>query len=74
MAPLEESVVTTLWFLVQLYRSFEMRCWRLMERITWTDRVRSEEVLPEDQEERNILHSVTRRTNWIGHMWRKIGC
>ena len=44
-----------------------------MERISWTDRVRSEEVLPEGQKERNILHSITRRrTNWIGHMWRKI--
>ena len=44
-----------------------------MERISWTDCARSVEVLPEDQEERNILHSVTRRrTNWIGHMWRAL--
>jgi hypothetical protein len=25
--------------------SFEMWCWRIMEKISWTDRVRNEEVL-----------------------------
>ena len=29
--------------------SFEMWCWRRMEKISWTDRVRSEEVLLESQ-------------------------
>ena len=37
--------------------------------ITWTDRVRSEEVLHRVREERNILHTVKRRkANWIGHI------
>ena len=44
-----------------------------MERISRTDCARSEEVLPEDQEERNIVHSVTRRrTIWMDHMWRAL--
>jgi hypothetical protein len=34
--------------------SFEMRCWRRMQKISWTGRVRNEEV----KEERNILHTI----------------
>ena len=41
--------------------SFEMWCWRRMEKISWTDRVRNEEVLLRDKEERNILHTVKRK-------------
>ena len=33
--------------------------WRRME-ISWSDRVRNEEVLHRDKEERNILHAVKR--------------
>jgi hypothetical protein len=35
--------------------SFEMWCWRRMERISWTDHVRNEEVLLTVKEQRNIL-------------------
>jgi hypothetical protein len=41
--------------------SFEMRCWRRMEKIGWTDRVRNEEVLHRVKEERNIVHTIHRR-------------
>jgi len=34
--------------------SFEMWCWRRMERISWTDHVRNEEVLLSVKEQRNI--------------------
>jgi hypothetical protein len=37
--------------------SFEMWCWRRME-ISWTDRVRNEEVLHRVKEERNIVHTI----------------
>jgi hypothetical protein len=48
---------------------FEMCC-RRMEKISWTDRVRNEEVLHRDKEDRNILHTVKRRKgNWIGYSW-----
>ena len=33
--------------------SFEMWCWRRMERISWTDHVRKEEELHRVEEERN---------------------
>jgi hypothetical protein len=38
--------------------SFEMLCWRGLERISMTDRVRNEEVLHRVKEERNILHTI----------------
>jgi hypothetical protein len=48
--------------------SFDMWCWRRMEKISWTDRVRNEEVLHR-VEERNIVHTIKRRkANWIGNM------
>jgi hypothetical protein len=47
--------------------SFEMWCWRRMEKISWTDLVRNEEVLHRVKEERNIVHTIKRReANWIG--------
>jgi hypothetical protein len=43
-----------------------------MEAISWTDRVRNEEVLHRVKEERNILHTVKRRkANWICHILRR---
>ncbi|GFG40635.1 hypothetical protein Cfor_06672 [Coptotermes formosanus] len=40
--------------------SFEMWCWRRIEKISWTDHVRNEEVL-DTVKERNILHTIKRR-------------
>jgi len=52
--------------------SFEMWCWRRMEKISWTDHVRNEEVLLRAKEERNILHEIRKRkANWIGHILRR---
>jgi hypothetical protein len=52
--------------------SFEMWCWRRMERIIWTDRVGNDEVLRRDKVERNILHTIKRsRADSIGHIFRR---
>ena len=52
--------------------SFEMWCWRRMEKISWTDHVRNEEVLLRVNEQRNILHVIIKRkANWIGHILRR---
>jgi hypothetical protein len=52
--------------------SFETWCWRRMEKISLTDRVRNEEVLHRVKEERNILHTIQRRkANCIGHILRR---
>jgi hypothetical protein len=40
--------------------SFETWCWRRMEKISWTDRVRNEEVLRRVKEERNIEQTIKR--------------
>jgi len=49
--------------------SFEMWCWRRMEKISWTDHLRNEEVLLRVKEQRNILHEIRKRkANWIGHI------
>ena len=43
-----------------------------MEKISWTDRVRNEEVLLRVNEQRNILHEIRKRkANWIGHILRR---
>ena len=41
--------------------SLEMWCWRRMEKISWTDHVRNEEVLLRVKEQRNILHEIGKR-------------
>ena len=52
--------------------SFEMWCWRRMEKISWTDHVRNEEVLLRVNEQRNILHEIREwKANWIGHILRR---
>jgi len=49
--------------------SCEMWCWRRMEKISWTDRVRNEEVLLRVEEQRNILHGTSQQTtNWFGNI------
>jgi len=43
-----------------------------MEKISWTDSVRNEEVLLRINEQRNILQETRKRkANWIGHILRR---
>jgi len=43
-----------------------------MEKISWTDHVRNDEVLIRVNEQRNILHEIIeRKANWINHTLRK---
>jgi len=43
-----------------------------MEKITWIDHVRNEEVLLRVNEQRNILHEIRKRkANWLGHILRR---
>jgi hypothetical protein len=49
--------------------SFEMWCWKRMEKISWTAHVRNKEVLLRVKEQRNILHKIRKRkANLIGHI------
>ena len=52
--------------------SFAMWCWRIMEKISWTDHVRNKEVLLRVNEQRNILHKIIKRkAKLIGHILRR---
>jgi hypothetical protein len=43
-----------------------------MEKISWTDHVRNEEVLGRVKEERNVVQTIkSRKANWIGHILRR---
>ena len=43
-----------------------------MEKISWTDHVRNEDVLLRVKEQRNILHEIRKRkANWISHILRR---
>jgi hypothetical protein len=43
-----------------------------MEKISWTDHVRNEDVLLRVKEQRNFLHEIRKRkANWIGHILRR---
>ena len=43
-----------------------------MEKISWTDHVRNEDVLIRVNEQRNILHEIRKRkANWIGQILRR---
>jgi hypothetical protein len=51
--------------------SFEMWYWRRMEKISWTDHVRNEDVLLGVKDQRNILHEIRKwKANWISHILR----
>jgi hypothetical protein len=41
--------------------SFQMWCWRRMEKISWTDHVRNKEVLLRVKEQMSVLHEICKR-------------
>ena len=41
--------------------SFEMWCWRRMEKISWTDHVRNEVALLGVKEQKNIMREISKR-------------
>jgi len=44
-------------------------CMRVLQKISWTDHVRNEDVLLTVKEQRNILHEIRKqKANWIGHI------
>jgi len=47
-----------------------MLCWRMLK-LSWTDRVRNEELLHRVKEDRRLLDAIKRRqADWIGRTWR----
>jgi hypothetical protein len=62
-----------LWAVDQKHlESFEMWCWRRMEKINWNIHMRNEAVLLKVKEQRNMLHEIRKRkANRIGHILRR---
>ena len=55
-----------------LHENYLAKWWSRMEKISWTDHVRNEEVSLRVNEQRNILHEIRKRkANWIGHILRR---
>ena len=55
-------------------RAFEMWIWRRMERISWEDKKKNEEVLAAIGEEISLVEAVVKcKKNWIGHIVRGEG-
>ena len=51
--------------------SFEMWCWRRMEKIKWSEKVTNEQVLDRIGEKRTLLNNILcRKANWNGHILR----
>jgi hypothetical protein len=43
-----------------------MWCWKRMEKISWTDHVRNEEILHTVKEDENIVHKTEKnKGNWM---------
>jgi hypothetical protein len=64
------------WTLRAMYQkhleSFEMWCWNRMEKISWTDHVRNEDVLLRVKGQRNILHKIrVQKAKLVGHILRR---
>jgi hypothetical protein len=52
--------------------SFEMGCWRRMEKITLSEKITNEQVLDRIGEKRILLNNILRRkVNWIGPILRR---
>ena len=51
--------------------SFEMWCWIRMKKISWTDRVRNEELLSVSEQKNILYEKWKRKANWIGHILRR---
>ena len=64
---LYDSEIWTLRKLERKYlESFEMWCWRRMEKIKWSDKVTNKQVLDRIGENRTFLNNILRRkANWI---------
>ena len=59
---------------IRRLESFEMWVWKRMEKISWTERVRNEEVLRRVGEERTLINTIWRRkARWTGHVIRSEG-
>src|SRR6267154_2383209 len=59
---------------VNRLQALEMWLWRELEKISYKDKIRNDEVLAMVNEERSLIRTITqRKKNWIGHVLRGNG-
>ena len=59
---------------IERLESFEVWGWRRLEKVSWEDKMSTEEVLEAVVERRRIVETIVRRKkNWIGHVVRDDG-
>ena len=52
----------------------DMWIWKRMEKISWEDKKKKEEVLDAIGEERSLVEAVVKRKkNWVGHITKRGG-
>jgi hypothetical protein len=73
MGPCRDYINWTLRKIDQKYlESSEMWCQKRLEKINWSDRVRTEEMLQRVKEQKTILPTVKiKKANWIGDILRR---
>src|SRR6267154_2586803 len=55
-------------------QALEMWLWRGLEKISWSDKMKNEEVLKRVEEKSCLIRTISqRKKNWIGHMLRGDG-
>ena len=60
--------------MIQRIEAFEMWVWRRMEKVSWTERKRNEEVLTMMGERRQLIRRIIKtKKRWIGHVLRGNG-
>ena len=48
--------------------------WRGLEKISWRDKIRNDEMLARVKEEKCLIRTIRQRqTNWVGHVLRREG-
>ena len=58
----------------KLLEAFEVRVWRRMERVKWTDKIKNAVVLERVGEGKIMLELIRKRKrNWLGH-WLRSNC
>ena len=52
--------------------SFEIWCWRRIEKIKWPEKVTNQAIVECIGEKRTLLNNIVRRkANWVGHILRR---
>src|SRR6267154_1085287 len=54
-------------------QALEMWLWRGFEKISWSDRMKNEDVLKRVEEKSCLIRTISQRKNWIGHVLRGDG-